>query len=253
LNVFKIFLDKNRRSSEDLNMFNMSTLTDKGELTRNTILATALQLFRDKGFEATTMRDIANQAGVALGAAYYYFDSKDTIVMGFYERAQEQLTPLLDRSLGNAQILRERLRAIIQTKFDYFAADRNLMGALSAHIDPRHPLSPFSKETRGIRDHDIEFFARALKDGKVRVPEDLYVYLPRVLWLYQMGLILFWVYDSSPKQERTMKLFDKSLDIVVALIKLSSLPPLRPVRKLATGLLEIAYGEDTGDVGEPAL
>ena len=234
-------------------MFNMSTLTDKGELTRNTILATALQLFRDKGFEATTMRDIANQAGVALGAAYYYFDSKDTIVMGFYERAQEQLTPLLDRSLGNAQILRERLRAIIQTKFDYFAADRKLMGALSAHIDPRHPLSPFSKETCGIRDHDIAFFARALKDGKVRVPEDLYVYLPRVLWLYQMGLILFWVYDSSPKQERTMKLFDKSLDIVVALIKLSSLPPLRPVRKLATGLLEIAYGEDTGDVGEPAL
>jgi hypothetical protein len=87
----------------------------------------------------------------------------------------------------------------------------------------------------------------------VRVPEDLYVYLPRALWLYQMGLILFWVYDSSPKQERTMKLFDKSLDIVVALIKLSSLPPLRPIRKLATGLLEIAYGEDTGDVGEPAL
>src|SRR5438874_827334 len=79
LNVFKIFLDKNRRSSEDLNMFNMSTLTDKGELTRNTILATALQFFRDRGFEATTMRDIANQAGVSLRAAYYYFDSKDNI------------------------------------------------------------------------------------------------------------------------------------------------------------------------------
>jgi len=42
------------------------------------------------------MRDVANQAGVALGAAYYYFDSKDAIVMGFYERAQEHLAPLLD-------------------------------------------------------------------------------------------------------------------------------------------------------------
>ena len=44
-----------------------------------------------------------------------------------------------------------------------------------------------------------------------------------------------------------MKLFGKSLAIVVALIKLSSFPMLRPVRKLAIGLLEIAYGEDVLD------
>ena len=143
--------------------------------------------------------------------------------------------------------------SIIQAKLDYFAADRKLIGALSAHIDPHHPLSPFSEETRSIRDNDIEFFSRAVEGCRVRVPEDLRVHLPRVLWLYQMGLILFWVYDSSPKQERTMKLFDKSLAVVVALIKLSSFPLLRPVRKLVTGLLEIAYREDAVDVLEPAL
>jgi len=234
-------------------MFKNTTSTEKGELTRNTILESALQLFRDKGFDATTMRDVATQAGVALGAAYYYFDSKDAIVMGFYERAQEHLAPLLDQSLANAKGLDDRLRAIIQAKLEYFAADRKLMGALSAHIDPHHPLSPFSDETRSIRDHDIGFFSRAVQGGKVRVPEDLNLHLPRLLWLYQMGLILFWVYDSSPKQERTLKLFDKSLAIVVALIKLSSFPLLRPVRKLVTGLLEIAYGEDALDAGDPAI
>jgi len=252
LNEFNISLDICLRLTEYLNMFKSATQTEKGELTRNTILERALQSFRDKGFEATTMRDVANQAGVALGAAYYYFDSKDAIVMGFYERAQEHLAPLLDQSLSNAKGLHDRLRAVIQVKLDYFAADRKLMGALSAHIDPHHPLSPFSEETRSIRDQDIRFFSRAVEGGKVRVPEDLKVHLPRVLWLYQMGLILFWVYDSSPKQVRTMKLFDKSLAIVVALIKLSSFPLLRPVRKLATGLLEIAYGEDALDAGEPA-
>src|ERR1700680_4305177 len=186
-------------------MFNTANLTGKGELTRNTILESALQLFRDKGFDATTMRDVATQAGVALGAAYYYFDSKDAIVMGFYERAQENLAPLLDLSLANAKGLDDRLRAIIHAKLEYFAADRKLMGALSAHIDPHHPLSPFSEETRSIRDQDIGFFSRAVEGGNVRVPEDLNLRLPRVLWLYQMGVILFWVYDSSPKQERTMK------------------------------------------------
>jgi AcrR family transcriptional regulator len=249
LNEFNIFVDIYLRLREDLNMFKSAKQTEKGELTRNTILERALQLFRDKGFEATTMRDVATQASVALGAAYY---SKDAIVMGFYERAQEHLAPLLDQSLADAKGLHDRLRAIIRVKLDYFAADRKLLGALSAHIDPTHPLSPFSKETRSIRDQDIAFFSRAIEGGKVRVPEDLKVHLPRVLWLYQMGLILFWVYDSSPKQARTMKLFDKSLAIVVALIKLSSFPLLRPVRKLATGLLEIAYGEDGLDARESA-
>ena len=72
--------------ADDLNMFKSAASTERGELTRNTILESALQLFRDKGFDATTMRDVATRAGVALGAAYYYFDSKDAIVMGFYER-----------------------------------------------------------------------------------------------------------------------------------------------------------------------
>jgi AcrR family transcriptional regulator len=241
LNMFKIFLDAELFKVQYLNMFNIVAPTERGELTRNTILASALQLFRDKGFEATTMRDVANRAGVALGSAYYYFDSKDAIVMGFYERAQEHLAPLLDVSLADSKHLDDRLRAIIQIKFDYFAADRKLMGALSSHIDPHHPLSPFSKETRSIREQDIGFFSRAIEGGKLRVPEDLKAHLPQVLWLYQMALILFWLYDSSPKQERTIKLFDKSLAIVVALIKLSSFTLLRPVRKLVTELLEIAY------------
>lgn len=229
-------------------MFNTVAATEKGELTRNTILGSALELFRDKGFEATTMRDVANHAGVALGAAYYYFDSKNSIVMGFYERAQEHLAPLLDQSLANAKGLHDRLRAVIQVKFEYFAADRKLLGALSAHIDPNHPLSPFSKETRRIRDQDIGFFSRAVENAKVRIPEDLKVHLPRLLWLYQMALLLFWVYDSSLKQERTMKLFDKSLTMVVALIKLSSFALMGPVRKLAISLFEIASGDDVAGV-----
>jgi AcrR family transcriptional regulator len=232
-------------------MFNNGIATEKGELTRDAILESALRLFREKGFEATTMRDVASRAKVALGAAYYYFGSKDAIVMGFYEHAQQQLMPLIDRSLTGARSLRDRVHAVIQAKFEYFAADRKLLGALSAHIDPTHPLSPFSHETRDIRERDIGFFSQAVEGAKAHIPEDFNLHLPRVLWLYQMGLILYWVYDASPKQERTMKLFEKSLAIVIALIKLSSFPLMRPVRKLAIGLLDIAYG-NTARIGESA-
>ena len=74
--------------------------TKKSEETRIRILEAALLLFRKRGFEKTTMRDIARESGVALGAAYYYFDSKDALVMAFYERAQRDLDPLLEEALA---------------------------------------------------------------------------------------------------------------------------------------------------------
>jgi AcrR family transcriptional regulator len=221
-----------------------TTTTKKSEETRTRILEAALVLFRKRGFEKATMRDIAEESGVALGAAYYYFDSKDALVMGFYERAQRDLDPLLEEALAKTQGLEERLQAVIEVKFKYFAQNRKLMGALSAHIDPQHPLSPFSEETRAIRERDIGFLAAAVDGAKIRIPDDLKLHLPRVLWLYQMGLLLFWVYDSSSGQARTKRLFQKSLSIVVNLIKFSSLPLMRPVRKLATDLFEIVYGDE---------
>ena len=56
----------------------------KSEETRDRILQAAQEMFHDRGFESTTMREIAVAAGVATGAAYYYFDSKDAIVLAFY-------------------------------------------------------------------------------------------------------------------------------------------------------------------------
>ena len=217
----------------------------KSDQTRNRIFEAALALFRKRGFANATMREIAKQAGVALGAAYYYFDSKDAIVMAFYERAQEEITPLVEDALSMTSGLKERLGAVIKLKFEYFNPNCSLLGALSTHIDPQHPLSPFSQTTRAIREKDITFFALAVEGSKVRVPDDLKPYLPRLLWLYQMGLVLFWVFDRSAKQRRTSQLLEKSLAIVVGLIKLSSLPLMRPIRKLATDLLDIIYRDDS--------
>jgi len=215
----------------------------KSEETRGRILEAALALFSERGFENTTMRDIAKAAGMALGAAYYYFDSKEALVMGFYERSDAEMAPLREAALAKTTGLEPRLQAGIEVKLEYFAPNRKLLTALSAHIDPQHPLSPFSEAGREIRERDIAFFARAIEGSRTRVPEDLKPHLPRVLWLYQMGILLFWIYDTSPKQTRTRQLFQKSLSIVVNLIKFSSLPLLRPVRKIATDLMEIVYGE----------
>lgn len=65
--------------------------TSKAQATRIRILDAALEMFRRQGFELTTMRGIAAEAGVSLGSAYYYFESKEDLVMAFYERAIEAM------------------------------------------------------------------------------------------------------------------------------------------------------------------
>jgi AcrR family transcriptional regulator len=210
----------------------------KSEETRSKILAAALDLFRRRGFEETTMRDIANEAGVALGSAYYYFDSKEALVMAFYTEAGEAMSVRIETSLATEKGLENRLRAILDVKFEYFASNRLFLGALLRHAaDPQNPLSPFSGETAAIRERDVQHFAAALAGSRIALPDDLAPYLPNLIWLYQMGLILFWINDKSPSQIRTRQLRDKSLALLITALKLSRFPLLRPLRKRIVDLL----------------
>ena len=221
----------------------MAEKVKKSEATRSRILEAALSVFRERGFERATMREIAAEAGVAVGAAYYYFDSKDALVMAFYERSAGEMQAATEAALDRAKTLEARLRAIISGKFDYFAPNRSLLGALSAHTDPDHPLSPFSQETAAIRQQDLSAFERAVRDSQVKLPGNIAPYLPRLLWMYQMGLILFWVYDKSPDQARTKFLYDKTLKMLIVTLKIASNPLLRPLHRLAAELLAVVYDE----------
>lgn len=211
----------------------------KSEETRARILEAALELFRTQGFEAATMREIAKRAGVAVGAAYYYFPSKDAIVQAFYEQAQRDLEPRFDEVLAGPRDLRTRLDALIRTRLEYFGSSRRLLGALAGHADPEDVLSPFSEPSRHLRERDTGYFAKALQGSRAKVPDDLKSHLPRLLWMYQMSLILFWIYDRSPQQAKTDALVSKSLDIVVALIRLAGLPLMKPLRRVVIDLLEV--------------
>ena len=74
--------------------------TDKGQQTRAAILEAALEMFREQGYEQTTMRAIADRAGVALGNAYYYFHSKEHLIQAFYGRTHEEHVKTCDSVLA---------------------------------------------------------------------------------------------------------------------------------------------------------
>jgi len=214
----------------------------KSAETRERILTAAIELFQTRGFAETTMREIAAAAGVALGGAYYYFASKEAMVMAFYERSAEVVHERVAGVLAGPARLEERVRAVLDARFEYFAPHRRFLGALFRHAaDPRDPLSPFSEETRAIREESVAEFAVALEG--TRLPRDLAPHLPWLLWLYQMGLILFWIYDRSPRQQRTRRLVDLSLPLFVQLIDLARLPLVRTLRRKLVALLEESWSE----------
>lgn len=67
--------------------------------TRDRILECALHLFNRQGEPNVSTLEIANEMGISPGNLYYHFHGKEPLVLGLFERFEEELTPLLDPPL----------------------------------------------------------------------------------------------------------------------------------------------------------
>jgi AcrR family transcriptional regulator len=213
--------------------------TAKGEQTRTAIFETALELFRDRGFDNTTMQDIADAAGIAKSAAYYYFPSKEAIVTAYYDAIQTEQERRCAEVFANTTDLRIRLEAALMTKFDLAQNDRKLLGIIFRYAgEPAHPLSCLGQATADVRHRAMRSFSEALSGEGL--PKDLEQLLPLALWALQMGLLVLFLYDSSKGQERTRKLATGALSLTRKLLTLARLPILKPVRASVLSLLREA-------------
>jgi AcrR family transcriptional regulator len=211
----------------------------RSERTRERILKGSLALFRKRGVAATSMRDIAKSAGVSLGAAYYYFASKEAIVLSYYEGLVADHERRCAEIFSETDDLGERIRGLYHAKLDILARDRKLIGVLVGSTgDPESPVSVFAAETAHIRARAIAVCRAAL--AVPAVPESLRADGALGLWTLLLGLILYFIHDSSPRQERTRSLVDGAVDLIVPLAPLLSLPQVELVRSEIARLLAAA-------------
>ena len=209
-----------------------STKTAKGEQTKALILNSALELLRDLGYEKTTMRGIAKKAGVSLGNAYHYFGSKDHLIQAFYHRTHEEHLAASLPVLKKESNLKARLLSVMRLKISTLEPYHQFAGVLfKTAADPHSPLNPFADDSAPVRRDSIRLFEDLVADSKARIPPDLRAELPFLLWLYHMGITLFWIHDSSPHRRRTRRLVEITVDLIVKLITLASNPLMRPLRK----------------------
>lgn len=227
------------RSVHDLTMVKNEPSTEKGEQTRLHIFTCALKLFRDKGFEATTMLDVAQEAGVVKSAAYYYFPGKEAIIQAYYEIVQSEQERICGEVFAASKDLKTRLAAAMHTKLDLAKDDRGLLGVVFRYTgEPRHPLSCLGKGTAEIRRRSVAIFEQAI--AAERMPKDLAQLLPIALWALQMGLLVMFLYDESPGQQRTRRMADGALSLTLKLLALARLPVLKPIRSKVLALLRDA-------------
>ncbi|MFD9290768.1 TetR family transcriptional regulator [Streptomyces sp. NPDC060030] len=216
----------------------------KSEQTRTLILETALRLFEERGYDRTTMRAIAQEAGVSVGNAYYYFSSKEHLVQGFYDRLAAEHEAAVQPVLAGDRDLTVRIRGVLLCWLDVAGQYHRFATQFFKNAaDPDSPLSPFSEDSATAREAVISLHERCLSGSSAKADPELARLLPQLMWLMQMGLVLFWVYDRSEGTERSRRLVERTAPIAARAIALSRFRVLRPlVRQIHDVLVEFMPG-----------
>lgn len=87
------------------------------ETRREQLLAIAARLFAEKGFRNTTVRDIADAAGILSGSLYHHFDSKESMVDELLKAFQEPLFAAYDEVLASDADVRTKLEQAVRLSF----------------------------------------------------------------------------------------------------------------------------------------
>jgi AcrR family transcriptional regulator len=79
------------------------------------LLDTAARLFRQRGFNATTVRQIAEAAGMLPGSLHYRFPTKEAVLVSLMERAIERMTEAIRGAIAGSRDPAERIRLALRT------------------------------------------------------------------------------------------------------------------------------------------
>jgi AcrR family transcriptional regulator len=188
------------------------------EALRARIVAAALALFQEKGFDATTTKAIARRARVAEGTVFNYFETKEDIALHFFELEVDHAISVVrkDTKLRRAP-LEEKLFVLIQTQLEFLEPYQRFIGAAFMHaLRPTSKLQ-FSGQAFALRNRYLAFVEALIEEAMPRRAGLGWLAAP-VFWIYYLFILVFWLNDESKGKQNTLALLDRSLKVGVALI-----------------------------------
>ena len=222
-------------------MTETSELTPKAQQTRQHILETALTLFSTTGYEKTTMRDIATEAGCSLGLAYRYFASKDDFVMALYWRFHYEWSEEFAKIDGGT--LAERFDTTMRIKINQLTPYREAMGSLfTTMMNPTSAVGVLSTNTADLTETVMATFEDVVRGASDAPKEARIEHITTLLYSSHLLIQLFWIYDRTPEQKATHELLDFTRDSLRLLRPMLRIPFLgKSIARLAT-ILSYVFG-----------
>ena len=199
----------------------MSKRALKKETTKSRIVAAALALFQSKGFEATTTKAIARKARVAEGTVFNYFPTKEDIALFFLAQEVElAITAVQKNTRLRKAPLEEKLFTLVQTQLEFLAPHERFIGSAFVHaLQPGSKLGVFSPAAQALQFKYLAFVQElvdeAIRRGELKAGV---WWTPQVFWIYYLGVLLYWLHDTSPGKQQTLAFLDRSLKIGVAIL-----------------------------------
>jgi len=185
----------------------MRITADEKAATRQRILDAAKSMFRSKGFEQTTTRDIAREAGIAAGTMFNYFNTKEAVVVELASHALDKAARDFCRNRRDDASLAEDLFAVIAAQLRALRPmQKFIRPLLDTALSPAG--SPKIDAATTLRADVSEQFVWILTDHGVADPPAVTL---NILWALYVGVLTFWGSDKSPKQEDSLAQLDHSM------------------------------------------
>jgi AcrR family transcriptional regulator len=166
-------------------------MTEPATVTRrDELLAIAARLFAERGFRNTTVRDIADAAGILSGSLYHHFDSKESMVDEILQTFQQELFAAYEQILASSQDPRQKIEAAVRLSFEaidqhhhevaIFQNEADWLGGLGerfAYLAERHEQS---------RQVWLTLLQEGIKSGALKADIDLelaYRFIRDTIWV----------------------------------------------------------------------
>ena len=227
-------------------------LTSKARRTRERILEAALALFAERGYEATTMRDVAREAGASLGLAYRYFASKEEFALALYMRLAEESEESAREGLQGGTVA-ERFERAMLMKLDQVSPHRGPLAALlSRALDPDSPISALGEGTAAVREKMGGIFLEVVRGASDAPGEKQVRELGNVLYALHLAILLYWFHDKTPEARATRELVGSARDALRYLRPALRFPPMsRVLFRLTRALGNVGMNATGSSAGEP--
>jgi AcrR family transcriptional regulator len=199
--------------------------TAQGTAARDRLYATATKLIAARGYEATTLRDIAKEAGVSVGLLYRYFPSKQAVVIALYDELSSEYA---QRAAGiPAGRWRDRFLFALKISLEVLEPHQTALRALTPVMvgDPEEGI--FSASTAFSRLRVQRVFEQVVTESSDAPKQPLGEALGRLLYLVHLAVLLWWLLDKSSNQRATAALVSLTQQLLPSAGLALRVPPVR--------------------------